>query len=322
MNGKEDVLSAADFDRKYLERLFGLADKLEPYSGTRTPPDTSDPRYHEIRKIFAGHQLCSAFFGEGNSSASTRTKRSFELAMKRLGGGVISFSEKGSSIEKGESKERTFRNLDSYCDLFIIRDREEGSVAQAASVLKKPVINGGDGNNEHPTQWFLDAYSMQKFGLELDGLKIAFVGDLKGRVVNSNIKGLSHYRGVQVMGLYIPGCELPADRWLKSSYQEASMQNYVEALNDFNPDVIYWCRVQKNLGNEGEYSISPGDIEKLPKKAVWMHPQPIPDKELPPEFDMDRRALWFKQASYGVPVRMALIANVLGYADNVEWLFK
>jgi aspartate carbamoyltransferase catalytic subunit len=243
--------------------------------------------------------------------------------MKRLGGSVDTFNVEGSAMGKGEDKESTLKNMDGYCDLFAIRDEKPYSVRDHAEYLKKPVINAGDGNNEHPTQFVVDAFTMDKeLPGGVEGIRLAYVGDLlNGRTVHSSIKGFRMF-DVKFLGVAPKGYGLQKEL-RRSDYQEADMENIFEALSDFKPDVIYWTRVQKNLGSgtDAEYRMKPEDEEKLPKGAIWLHPQPIVG-ELPKKWERDARALWFRQAHYGVPVRMALIAGILGHADDIEWALK
>ena len=293
--------------------------------------DVSD---EDIMEVFRVSDQMSKLISEGKKSdmlssrimatffyePSTRTRLSFESAMHRLGGSVISVSEaSSSSVAKGETLADTIRMADAYSDVIVIRHPLEGSARLASKFSSKPVVNAGDGAGQHPTQTLLDLYTMkQEFG-KLDGLKISMVGDLKyGRTVHSLIRALKRFNVeinlISPSVLQIPQhimSRLPDRTGIKIS------ENIDDAISD--SDVFYVTRIQKERFTDqneyrsviGSYSIDGDLVEKMKKSAIIMHPLPRID-EIAPEVDYMPQARYFKQASNGIPVRMALLSMILG----------
>ncbi|MCL4334851.1 MAG: aspartate carbamoyltransferase [Candidatus Thermoplasmatota archaeon] len=251
---------------------------------------------------------------------STRTRMSFEAAMHRLGGSVISMAEpKASSAAKGETLADSIRMFSSYSDIIVIRHPLDGAARLAAKFSSVPVINGGDGSGQHPTQTLLDLYTIYHSFSSIDGLKIAILGDLKyGRTVHSLVMALSRF-DVEISLVSPPILRIPD--YIKSRVQDNVKLREETDLNEVlsNCDVLYVTRIQKERFSDmneynsviGTYSIDVSDVDKMKKNAMILHPLPRVD-EIKPTVDYDPRSAYFKQAANGVPVRMALISLILG----------
>lgn len=261
-------------------------------------------------------KIMATFFYE----PSTRTRLSFESAMHRLGGSVISVSEaSSSSVAKGETLADTIRMAESYSDVVVIRHPMEGAARLASKFSSKPVVNAGDGSAQHPTQTLLDLFTMkQEFG-KLDGLKISLIGDLKyGRTVHSLLRALSRF-DVEVT-LVSPDV-LRVPQHVMSRLPDGMKTRLSESIEENlgNSDVFYLTRIQKERFTDqneyrsviGSYALDPTSVEKMKKDSIIMHPLPRID-EIAPEVDYMKQARYFKQASNGVPVRMALLSMILG----------
>ncbi|MCL5678783.1 MAG: aspartate carbamoyltransferase [Candidatus Thermoplasmatota archaeon] len=251
---------------------------------------------------------------------STRTRLSFESSMHRLGGSVVSVSDvKSSSVAKGETLADTIRMAESYSDVIVIRHPLEGAARLASKFSTKPVINAGDGSGQHPTQTLLDLYTMRKYFGKIDGLRIAMVGDLRyGRTVHSLLLALSNF-DVEVTLISPQILKMPEHirERLGKNIKVKSRENLDEKMDEF--DVFYVTRIQKERFTDqneynsviGLYSIDVSTVGKMKKNAIIMHPLPRVD-EIKPEVDYLPNAAYFKQAYYGVPVRMALLSMILG----------
>ncbi len=255
---------------------------------------------------------------------STRTRFSFETAMLRLGGRVISTENAAmfSSVAKGETLEDTVRMLNGYADVIVIRHFEVGAAKRAAAVSRVPVINAGDGVGQHPTQALLDLYTIRKEIGHIDGLRIAMVGDLaQGRTVRSLAYLLSKFRGVRIYFV------APALLKMKEDILEHLREKHVEYVEETSlekvlpeVEVVYQTRVQKERFGDriadyeqcrGVYVLTAESLRLMKPNAIIMHPLPRLD-EIAMEVDQDPRAAYFRQAQNGLYVRMALLANVLG----------
>lgn len=267
--------------------------------------------------LLSDRVMASLFF-----EPSTRTRLSFETAMNRLGGAVVGFSEPGvSSIAKGETLEDTIRMTDSYADLIVMRHPKEGSAQIAANVANVPVINGGDGSQHHPTQAMIDLYTIwREFG-EIDGLHAAIVGDLKhARTTASFAYGISKFKNVQ-LSLVSPSSlrikEEVMEYLSSSNIPVTETENLADATRE--ADVIYVIRVQKERFADlaeyervkGSYVLDLKTIANAKDRMIILHPLPR-NYELPVEVDSSPHARYFEQANNGVPLRMALLALVLG----------
>ncbi|MFB6491359.1 MAG: aspartate carbamoyltransferase [Thermoproteus sp. AZ2] len=297
-----DVISMRDFERKDLEALFELAHEMEKYAKRGLD-------------LLRGKILAVAFF-----EPSTRTRLSFEAAMKRLGGEVIGFSgPEGTSVEKGETFADTIRMLDAYADAIVVRHRLEGAAKFAAEVAESPVINAGDGSFNHPTQAMLDLYTIWREKGRIDGLRIGLMGDLKyARTINSLLEGLALF-DVEVE-LISPEFLRPRQETL--DYVSARGLRYRlrsrldEVLGEL--DVLYVVRIQKErfldpLEYErvrGAYKLTAESLRGAKDDLIVLHPLPRVD-ELDVSVDETKHARYFRQAAYGVPLRMALLRLIL-----------
>jgi|UniRef100_A0A7C1JNJ9 aspartate carbamoyltransferase catalytic subunit len=299
------VLSVAQFERPFLFELFRRADELATL-GAREAVGTAK-----------GAIMATLFY-----EPSTRTRLSFEAAMTRLGGAVISaeYAAATSSAAKGESIEDTARVVAGYADLLVIRHPEAGSVARAASVVDVPVINAGDGANEHPTQALIDLYTIWRELGRIDGLTIALVGDLRyGRAARSLARLLTQTVDTTVYLVAPPVTRM--DAGVIAELRAAGLR--VEETDDLYAiaptlDVLYQTRIQRERFSDsesytqacGHYVVNRELMQRLPSEAIVLHPLPRVG-EIDPAVDDDRRAAYFRQARNGVALRMALIEWVL-----------
>ena len=254
---------------------------------------------------------------------STRTRLSFESAMKRLGGEVITTenAREFSSAAKGETLEDTVRIVEGYADVIIFRHYESGTAKRAAAVATVPIINAGDGPGQHPTQALLDVYTIQKEVGHLDGITVAMVGDLaNGRTVRSLAYLLAKYEGVK-LHFVAPGVVRMKDDIKNYLRRHGTFFTEEEDLFEVaaRADVIYQTRIQQERFGDrtadyesarGKYIVNPDLLKVLKDRAVIMHPLPRVD-EITPEVDTDPRAAYFRQAQNGLYIRMALLKMVL-----------
>ena len=270
----------------------------------------------QLNNTLKGKIIASCFF-----EASTRTRLSFESAIYRLGANVIGFANSNSTslAQKGESLTDTIYMLNAYADAIVIRHPDANSAKVAASVSSIPVINAGDGDNEHPTQTLLDLYTISEKFTQIDGLNIAMVGDLKyGRTVHSLARALMHYKNIT---LYLIA---PMDLQLPESIVALLQQNnvkvhYTESIKEVLPyiDVLYMTRLQKERFQEHEvhechYLLTCDLLKQYAKQNLAvMHPLPRLT-EICPSVDNTHYAWYFKQANNGVFMRQALLYQILG----------
>ena len=315
------ILSIDQFDRSDIEKLFAVADKLEPFASKE-----------KITRVLEGAILGNMFF-----EPSTRTRISFGASFNLLGGNVREITEVGSSsLAKGESLADTAQVLSGYSDIIVLRHPENGSVQKFADASRVPVINAGDGSNEHPSQALLDLYTIEKElslnNKNLDNLRIALVGDLKyGRAVHSLCKILSKFSNVN-MNLVSPGeLRLPED--LLNQLNEAGVsviqtENLEEGISEV--DIIYVTRVQEERFNNKEDANKYRGLLSLNQSiytancepnTVIMHPLPRDSRSDANELDRDLYAnpnlAIFRQADNGVVIRMAMFALVLGVENKI-----
>ncbi len=297
-----DIVSIKELSKEEMDIIFEVAREMLPIAKGERKSDLLD-----------GKILATLFF-----EPSTRTRLSFESAMHRLGGSVIGFSNpSATSISKGETLADTVRVMDSYSDVIVIRHPYEGSARLAAEFAKNPVINAGDGAGQHPTQTLLDLFTIhQEFG-EIEGLNVALIGDLKyGRTVHSLAYALSHLGA----NIYLVSPELlrmPSHIIRELREKPMETDKIEEVIGDV--DVLYVTRIQKERFPDpteykkvaGSYRITPELLKKAKDRAIVMHPLPRVD-EIEPDVDYTEHARYFQQAFNGVPVRMALLALVLG----------
>ncbi len=304
-----DVLSMKDFDRPDLELLFSTTDKL------------SGMKYKDRVALGEGRILGIMFF-----EPSTRTRLSFESAMASIGGISVGFSEtKTTSIEKGESFADTVRVVEANSDVLVIRHSMEGSARFAAEVSGKPVISGGAGTEEHPTQGMLDLYTIYKEKGKIDGLRIGIVGDLKyGRTVYSLIYGLAKYRNVKLDLVSPSSLKIRREATHDISHGDTEGKTIeMKEHEELKPilqelDVVYVTRIQRErFPDEQEYEkvrcsyyLGAEESKLMKKDAIVMHPLPRLD-EIRPDLDATPHARYFKQMQYGARVRAALLSLIL-----------
>ena len=297
-------MNPLDFTVEELDRLFDLAGDIEKDPG----------RYS---KVCEGKKLATCFY-----EPSTRTRLSFEAAMLNLGGEVLGFSEaSSSSAAKGESVSDTIRVVSCYADICAMRHPKEGAAYVAASRSLIPVINAGDGGHQHPTQTLTDLLTIRSLRGSLSGFTIGLCGDLKfGRTVHSLINALSRYENVKFV--FISPEELRVPDYITDMLEGKGIAySEVISLEDVigDLDILYMTRVQRErFFNEEDYVrlkdfyiLTKDKMDKAKTDMLVLHPLPRVN-EISVEIDDDPRAAYFKQAQYGVYVRMALILTLLG----------
>ncbi|MBU3197849.1 aspartate carbamoyltransferase [Clostridium estertheticum] len=300
-----NLIDPMDLSLLELEEIFDYADEIIKY-----PKDYAH--------ICDGKILATLFY-----EPSTRTRLSFEAAMLRLGGEVLGFSEaQSSSASKGESVADTIRTVECYADIAAIRHPKEGAAKVAAMNSQMPVINAGDGGHQHPTQTLTDLLTIRNIKGTLSNLTIGICGDLKfGRTVHSLIKAMSRYENIKFI-LIAPN-ELKIPKYIKEEVLEKNniefeeVEKLEEVIGDL--DILYMTRVQKErFFNEEDYIrlkdiyiLNKEKMVKAKKDMIILHPLPRVN-EIAVELDTDPRACYFRQAKYGMYVRMALIAKLLG----------
>ncbi|KAI8991979.1 hypothetical protein BDF20DRAFT_909680 [Mycotypha africana] len=301
---RKHILRSKQFDRNDLHLLFGVAHEMRNLVEL----------YGSIN-LLQGRVMSTMFF-----EPSTRTSSSFEAAMYRLGGKVVSISAATSSVQKGESLADTVRTLGCYSDVIVLRHPQHGSAQIAAKYSKVPIINAGDGIGEHPTQAFLDVFTIREELGTVNGLTITLVGDLKnGRTVHSLAKILAYY---QVTINYVCPDSLSMPKDVMEEVAAAGVkQNVYTTLDEVigSTDVLYMTRVQKErFSNDEEYHrvkdsfiLNNDVLSKAKAQMIVMHPLPRVN-EIEPEVDFDQRAAYFRQMRYGLYVRMALLTLVMG----------
>ena len=300
------LISPLDFTTEELDRLFDLAASIE-----REPA--------KYAHVCDGKILATCFY-----EPSTRTRLSFESAMIRLGGQVIGFSDAGSSsAAKGESVSDTIQVISCYADICAMRHPKEGAATVAAVKSQIPVINAGDGGHQHPTQTLTDLLTIRNLKGRLSGYTIGLCGDLKfGRTVHSLIHALVRYPDIRF--LFISPEELRIPDYIIEMLKEKKIPfEEVIRLEDVLPDLdlLYMTRVQKErFFNEEDYVrlkdfyiLTSEKMQLAREDMLVLHPLPRVN-EIDVEVDADPRASYFKQAQYGVYVRMALIMTLLGLA--------
>ena len=314
------ILSVDQFERADIDRLFEVSDGMAPYANRR-----------RITRVLQGAILSNMFF-----EPSTRTRISFGSAFNLLGGDVRETTEvTASALAKGESLYDTARVLSGYSDVIVMRHPSEGAVAEFAEASRVPVLNGGDGANEHPSQALLDLYTVRReLGARgIDGLRIALVGDLRhGRAVHSLLKLLVLFDDIAIHLVSPPGLEAPAD--IVAALHRRGHR--VEAFHDLEDgihhvDILYVTRTQEErFASQAEADRFRGLFrlnqeiytEHCEPNTVIMHPLPRDSRAMAQELDDDLIAnpnlAIFRQTDNGVLVRMALFALVLDIADQVH----
>lgn len=296
-----DLISIRDIDKKVLEEILDLAAEKEK----------SEMRKQEVKK--SNKVLATLFF-----EPSTRTKLSFQTAALRDGYEYIDFLTETSSVKKGESFVDTIKTVSGYADVLVVRHPKEGSARLAAAVSDKPIINGGDGGNQHPTQTLIDLYTIKKHKGKITGLGVTLMGDLKhARTMHSLLYALAMF-GANITLMAPKGLEM--DKETLDEVKE-KFKVSITIKNEFdvsNTDVLYVCRIQAERFADPleakrvqeRFFISMENLKGAKDDLIILHPLPKVN-EIAPEIDDSKYAKYFEQASYGVPVRMAVIDYIL-----------
>jgi len=302
---KRDLISIEDLSEKNLRDYIELGRQIE-----LTGSDS-------CRQILAGRVLGVLFY-----EPSTRTRLSFEAAMLRMGGQVIGFSEAlNTSVAKGESLSDTIRTVEQYCDAIVIRHPREGAARLAAEVSRVPVINAGDGANQHPTQTLLDLYTIQNLFGCIDGLRVAMVGDLKySRTVHSLFHALARFRDVRFRFVSPETLKMP--EYVIEAAEESELEiiettDLEEALK--SSDVVYMTRIQRERFPDpleyekvkDAYRLDRIALQNAPAHLKVLHPLPRVN-EIAIDVDNTQHAAYFPQAGYGMVMRQGILAHLLG----------
>ena len=297
-----NLIQPEDFSVREIDEILNLAEDI-----MKNPSAYS--------RVCEGKLMATLFY-----EPSTRTRLSFEAAMKRLGGEIIGFSEpNSSSVSKGESLADTMRVVSGYVDVIVMRHPIAGAAEEAINYTSVPFINAGDGGNQHPTQTLTDLLTIKSLKGTLNNHTIGLCGDLKyGRTVHSLVKAMIRYENNKFV--FISPEELKMPNYIKEkikSYSYYETTKLDESLNKL--DLLYMTRVQQERFADKEeyerlkdtYILDKEKMEHANKKMLVMHPLPRVN-EISTDIDSDKRAVYFKQATYGMYVRMALIMKLLG----------
>lgn len=302
---KRDLISITDLTKEEILKIMELAAFYEQNT------------YYDLLK---GKVIASLFF-----EPSTRTRLSFESAINHLGGKVIGFSDtSNTSATKGETFHDTIMTVSNYCDMIVMRHHTEGTPLYASEISPVPIVNAGDGSNQHPSQTLLDLYSILKTQGTLDGIKIMMVGDLKyGRTVHSLIQALSHF-GAEF--IFVAPRELRMPKQYLDYLDERGMkytetEDIMEYMNEV--DIVYMTRVQKERFSDiGEYNrvkdayiLHRDMIESTKNNMRILHPLPRVN-EIDTNVDSSEKAYYFKQTKNGLLARMAIITFLLDEANH------
>ncbi|MEW6709276.1 MAG: aspartate carbamoyltransferase [Candidatus Riflebacteria bacterium] len=305
MKMKRDLISIEDLNEKHLRDYIELGNRVEAMDSEKK------------RQILCGRVLGVLFF-----EPSTRTRLSFEAAMLRMGGQVIGFSEVlNTSVAKGESLSDTIRTVEQYCDAIVIRHPREGAARLAAEISRLPIINAGDGANQHPTQTLLDLFTMQKYFGRVDNLKISMVGDLKySRTVHSLVHAMAKFKNVEFCfvspeTLKMPEYVLESVENESLKFQESTCMQ--EAIR--GSDVIYMTRIQRERFPDpleyekvkDAYRLDRDALKEAPAHLKVLHPLPRVN-EIATDVDSLPNAAYFPQAGYGMTMRQGILAHLLG----------
>lgn len=299
----KDIISILDFTKEEILYILEISERMEK---------------EDYPDILRGKILANLFF-----EPSTRTRLSFEAAMKRLGGQVIGFDELGTtSTVKGESLRDSVKIIEGYCDIIVLRHFLEGASRLTADSVDIPVINAGDGASQHPTQTFVDLYAIKKAKGDIENLSVGFLGDLKyGRTAHSLAYALAHFN-TDMYFISPPSLRMPKDYMEELKIKNVSYQE-VETISEVSEklDILYCTRIQKERFAEpveyekvrGLYKLSKSVMDELKVKddLKILHPLPRVD-EMDESLDTTKYAVYFQQAHSGISVREALLAAVLG----------
>ncbi|GMH22436.1 hypothetical protein Nepgr_024279 [Nepenthes gracilis] len=303
----DDVIEAQQFDRDTLSAIFEVADQMENV-------EKNLPR----SQILKGYIMATLFY-----EPSTRTRLSFESAMKRLGGEVLTTenAREFSSAAKGETLEDSIRIVEGYSDIIVMRHFESGAARRAAAAAKIPVINAGDGPGQHPTQALLDVYTINREIGKLDGITVGLVGDLaNGRTVRSLAYLLAKYDNVKIYFVSPDVVKMKDDIKDYLSSKNVKWEESADLMDVASQcDVVYQTRIQRERFGEridlykearGRYIVNRNVLSVMKENAVILHPLPRLD-EITLDVDEDPRAAYFRQAKNGLYIRMALLKLLL-----------
>lgn len=297
-----------DLTVQEMEHVLDAAEKMVPVAEGK-----------QRLRVGEGKVLATLFF-----EPSTRTRLSFESAMARLGGTSLGFAEpKNTSAAKGETLADTIRVTSQYADIIALRHPQEGAARMAQRFSRVPIVNGGDGAGQHPTQTLLDLFTIRREKGAIGKQRVALVGDLKyGRTVHSLAHGLARF-GAEMVCVAPPALQMPPDQ-LEALKQEGAKVTTAARLEEVisTADVLYVTRIQKERFPDleeyrkvaGIYEIDAELLAKAKRSAIVMHPLPRVG-EIAPEVDATTHAKYFQQAFYGVPVRMAILGLILGVLE-------
>ncbi len=287
-------------NKRWITSIFKLADSMQSKN---------------VPQKLRGKVLATLFF-----EPSTRTRLSFHTAAARLGIQLLDIeSMSESSMVKGETLADTIKIIDGYADCIVLRHPKEGSARLAADLAEHPVINAGDGGNQHPTQTLIDLYTINKLKKKIEGLNVSLVGDLKyARTMHSLLYGLAMF-GAKIT--LISPKELEMDPRVIEEVK-ALFKAEVRATSEMNfrnCDVLYVCRIQKErfadpyeaVRMQQQFRITPESLKGAKEDLIILHPLPKVD-EISPEVDKSKKVRYFEQARYGVPVRMAVLQSIMG----------
>ncbi len=298
---KKNLISITDFSKEEIIRITELA---------------ADFEQNPHQKLLEGKVIASLFF-----EPSTRTRLSFESAMNRLGARVIGFSDTtNTSVSKGETLHDTILTISNYCDMIVMRHSLEGAPRYASEVSKIPIVNAGDGANQHPSQTLLDLYSIKKTQGTLDGIKIMMIGDLKyGRTVHSLLEALSHFNAEFI---FVSPEELSMPMEYKNGLTDKGLKftekrEIGEEIN--SADIVYMTRVQRERFTDhmeyervkNAYVLRNSMLANTKENMRILHPLPRVN-EIDPDVDSNPKAYYFEQTENGVYTRMAIISYLLG----------
>ena len=310
-----DIVSIRDFSKDEIKYILKLAERMRPIVEGKE------------KNALLSEKIMAALFFE----PSTRTRLSFESAMNRLGGRVISFAEPGTtSIMKGETLADTIKMAEAYSDVIVLRHNREGASRLASDFSSKPVINAGDGAGQHPTQTLLDLFTILTEKKKIEKNHIVMVGDLKyGRTVHSLACALAMYN-VEITFVAPPVLQIQ-DELIEYLIDHNIKPHQTESLKEAIPkaDVLYMTRIQKERFPEPEeykkvseiYKVDNEILSDAKSKLIVMHPLPRVN-EIAHEVDSTHHAVYFKQAANGVLVRMALLALVLLNENEIKEFLK
>lgn len=296
-----DLVAIGDLEATEIVRILDLAAELKGQAPLN----------------FQGRQVALVFYEN-----STRTYNSFVTAVHHLGASLCGFTNaSGTSVQKGETLHDTIRMFEAYADAIVLRHPKDGAARWAADISKVPIINAGDGKNQHPTQTLLDLYAIRATQGRLDNLSVALVGDLKyGRTVHSLAEGLSVFENNHLCLAAPPSLEMP-EYLVKTMLERGVKVEQFSRLEDVvdKVDVLYMTRIQRErMPDEieyervrGAYRLTPETLERARSNLKVLHPLPRVD-EISPEVDHTDFAYYFEQAAGGVDVRKALLALMLG----------